>query len=66
MIELVRTTDPVRLSFLRDALEGAGVDVLVFDSQSPWPGAIPGRLMVADEDAEIARRVIAEAERALP
>jgi hypothetical protein len=61
MIELLRLTDPVRLSFLRQALEAADIAVFVSDS-GPWPGAIPVRLMVAAEDEELARRTIAEAE----
>ena len=65
MIELLRTDNRVRLSFRRDALEGAGIETLVLDAASPWPGAFPGRLMIADEDLEIARRVVAEAERSV-
>jgi hypothetical protein len=63
MIELENTSDPVRLSFLRSALEAAGIDSFLFDAGAPWPGAIPIRLMVDEDDAPRARRVIAQAER---
>jgi len=63
VVELLKTTDPVRLSFLQAALDDAGIESLVFDAGAPWPGAIPARLMVGDHDADRARRVIADAER---
>jgi hypothetical protein len=63
MVELERVYDPVRLSALRSALADAGLDSLVFDSGAGnlWQGAIPSRLMVRDEDLELARRAIAQA-----
>jgi hypothetical protein len=64
MIEVARVSDPVLLSYLRAALEEAGVEVFVFDQGSPWPGAVPVRLMVDDGRAEEARAVVAEAQRA--
>jgi hypothetical protein len=64
MIEVARVSDPVLLSYLRAALEAAGVEVFVFDEGSPWPGAIPTRLLVDDEDAEQARAIVAEAQQA--
>ena len=64
MIEVARLSDPVLLSYLRAALEQAGVEVFVFDEGSPWPGAIPVRLLVEDEHAETARAVVAEAQQA--
>lgn len=64
MIELLQSTDPVRLSFLRQALESAGVAAFVSDP-GPWPGALPMRLMVAEDDVELARRAIDEAEAAV-
>lgn len=63
MIEIERTLDPVRLSVLRSVLADAGIDAFVFDSGAGalWQGAIPSRLMVRDEDQELARHAIAEA-----
>lgn len=67
MIEVAKTTDPIRLSFLRSALEGAGVPSQVFDAGagSIWPGAIPMRLMVEEKDGWRAKHVLAQAERDL-
>lgn len=62
MIELLKTADPVRLHFLKSLLEEAGIPAFVFEGGSPWPGAFPARLMVGDADAELARRLVAEAE----
>ena len=63
MIEIERTTDPVRLSVLRSILTDAEIEHYVFDTGAGnlWQGAIPLRLMVRDEDLELARRAIAEA-----
>ncbi len=63
MIEIARTTDPVRLSVLRSILTDAEIEHYVFDTGAGnlWQGAIPLRLMVRDEDLELARRAIAEA-----
>lgn len=58
------TNDPVRLSFLRAVLQDAGIDCWVLDefasSMDGSIGAIPRRLVVADEDAARARRVLAD------
>jgi hypothetical protein len=63
MIELERTSDPVRLSVLRAVLTDADIDHYVFDAgaANTWQGAIPVRLMVREDDVELARRAIAEA-----
>ena len=60
MVELERTLDGVRLSVLRSVLNDAGIDSVVFDSGAGalWTGAIPVRLMVHDEDIELARRAV--------
>lgn len=65
MIEVAKTTDTIRLSFLRSVLEDAGIPSMVFDAGagSIWPGAIPMRLMVDPKDAWRARHVLADAER---
>ena len=67
MIELVKTSDAVRLSFLRAVLKNAGIESTVFDAGagSLWGTAITARLMVDDADLNQAKRVLAEAERAL-
>lgn len=61
MIEIERTTDPVRLSVLRSVLTDAEIDHYVFDAGagSLWQGAIPFRLMIREEDLELAQRAIA-------
>ena len=66
MIELMRTNDLVRLSFVEALLRDAGVEPLVLDAYaSVMDGsvlAIPRRLMVDDDDEALARRVLREAE----
>ena len=64
MIELLKTGDAVRLSFLRAVLEEAELHPFVLGA-SPYPGVLPSRLMVPDSEVELARRLIAEAERGL-
>jgi hypothetical protein len=65
MKELVRTNNPVLLSWLQSLLRDAGVESFVFDSHTSVlegsANAIPRRLMVADEDYQIARRTMTEA-----
>jgi hypothetical protein len=54
MRALLSTNDLVRLSFLEAVLTDAGIDHIVLDSFSAAAdgsiGAVPRRLMVADED----------------
>lgn len=65
MKELLRTTDPVRLSWLTALLADAGIEAVVLDQHTSILegsiGAIPRRLMVHDEDYAQARRVLHEA-----
>ena len=63
MIELERTTDPVRLSVMRSVLTDADIDHFVFDTGSGalWQGVIPFRLMVREADVELARRALSQA-----
>jgi hypothetical protein len=63
MVEIERTLDPVRLSVLRSVLTDADIEHFVFDTGAGglWQGAIPVRLMVRDEDLELAQRAIAQA-----
>ena len=62
---LVRTNDPVRLSFLVALLRDAGIEAEILDSQISLMegsiGAFPRRLVVADADASRATRVLREA-----
>jgi hypothetical protein len=62
MKDILRTTDPVLLSFAESILAAEGIPALVFDTHtSVLEGsisAIPRRLMVADEDEDRARAVI--------
>jgi hypothetical protein len=64
MIELLKTTDPVRLHFLKSMLEDAGLHPILIEA-SAYPGVLPSRITVPDDEAPAARRVIAEAEREL-
>ena len=68
MRTIVLSNDPVRLSFLTVLLADAGIIVMQLDAYASAIegsiGAIPRRLMVADEDEARARRVLAEAELA--
>lgn len=65
MKEILRTNDPVRVSWLTALLKDAGVSVVVLDTHTSILegsiGAIPRRLVVADEDHARAVRVLREA-----
>ncbi|KAA0594765.1 type III secretory pathway lipoprotein EscJ [Azospirillum lipoferum] len=65
MTELLRTTDPVRLSWLVALLADAGIEAIVLDNHTSILegsiGAIPRRLMVDTEDAAQAIRILREA-----
>jgi hypothetical protein len=65
MVEIVRTNDLVLLGFLQSLLENANIQVLVADAQisalEGMIGAFPRRLLVPDERAAQARRLVAEA-----
>ena len=69
MKELLRTNDPVRLSWAQAVLAEAGIDALVLDQHTSLVegniGAIPRRLMVAAADHNRARALLAAAEREL-
>ena len=66
MIELMRTNDVVLLSFASAVLRDAGLTPILLDGHmSVLDGSIPAlqrRLMIADEEAERARRVLADAD----
>ena len=65
MKELLRTNDPVRLSWAQALLADAGIDSLVLDQHTSIIegsiGAIPRRLMVAAQDHRRARLLLADA-----
>lgn len=64
MKELLRTNDPVLLSFATALLAEQRIEAVVLDSHTSILegsiGAIPRRLMVADEDHGRARRALEE------
>ena len=67
MKELVRSNDPVLLSWLDAALTEAGIEALVLDVHTSVlegsAGAIPRRLMVLDEDHARAQQILDDAPR---
>lgn len=62
MIEVLRSNDLVHLSWASATLEAAGIPVLLLDQHTSAIegsiGAIPRRLMVADDDYSRARWVL--------
>jgi Putative prokaryotic signal transducing protein len=65
MRELLRTNDPVRLSFVEALLRDSGIESLILDHHTSIVegsiGAIPRRLMVAERDFYRACAVLADA-----
>ncbi len=65
MQEIVRTNDPVLISWLQALLRDAGIEAVLFDTHTSVlegsAGAIPRRMMVADDDVQAARRTLDEA-----
>ncbi len=63
MKELLRSADPVRMSFLEALLAEAGIEAMVLDRNmnATWGDAFPPRLMVGDDDYAQARRLLVEA-----
>ena len=64
MIEILKSEDLVRLDFLKTVLEDAGLHPFIFGGVAPYPGALPSRLMTPDSEADQAKRLIAEVEKA--
>jgi hypothetical protein len=65
MIELIRTDDPVLLSWLETRLAEIGIEAFVFDghTSNAYAGALGSvscRIMVAEDDLSRAMRVVAE------
>jgi hypothetical protein len=65
MIEVLATSNAVRLSYLRAVLKDAGIETAVFDAGagSLWGSAIKSRLMVEEDDLAQAKRLIAVADQ---
>lgn len=65
MREVVRSNDPVRLSFLTALLAESGIEALMMDLHASIAegsiGALERRLMVADADYARARRLLEDA-----
>lgn len=65
MRELLRTNDPVKLSWLVSLLADSGIEALVFDTHTSILegslGVLPRRLMVADDAYETACRLLRDA-----
>jgi hypothetical protein len=65
MIELMRTNDAVVLSFVQSLLRDAGIECLVADeNMSVLDGSIgilPRRVLVAQDDADEAKAILADA-----
>lgn len=62
MVELLRSNDPVRLSWVTALLADAQIETVVFDTHTSILegsiGALPRRLMVLDDDLSRARHVL--------
>ena len=65
MHELIRTNDPVLLSFAESLMKDAGIHCLVADQAMSILegslGMLPRRFLVEDERAEQARRILIDA-----
>lgn len=65
MIEIVRTNDPVLISFVEALMRDAGIDFLVADQNMSILegsiGVLPRRVLVADDEAAQARRILIDA-----
>ncbi len=62
MIEILRTTDPVQVTFVTALLREVDIEPLVFDGHmSALYGGLsmmPRRIMVIDDDAWLARKTL--------
>lgn len=65
MIELVRTNDPVVISFIEALLRDARIEFFVADQNMSIVegslGVLPRRVMVASDDIERAKRLLVDA-----
>jgi len=62
---LIRSTNPIRLSFLQALLKDAGIETVLLDQHisavEGGIGAFPRRLAVRAEDAAAAERILRDA-----
>ena len=69
MKELLRSNDPVRLSWLQSLLADEGIESILLDTHTSILegsiSAIPRRLMVADDDHSRARHLVDVSEAAM-
>ncbi len=69
MKELLRSNDPVRLSWAEALLASAGIEIVIADRHTSVVegsiGAIQRRILVAEDDLARARSLLAEAESSL-
>lgn len=65
MLELLRSNDPVYLSFVRHTLDEAGISYLQLDDHMSVMegsiGVLPRRIMVSELEIERARQVLGNA-----
>lgn len=65
MIELIRTNDPVLISFVQSLLRDAGIDCLLADENMSVLdgslGILPRRILVPGDDADSARGILKDA-----
>ena len=65
MRAVLKTTDPVVLNFAVNLLSQEGIESVIFDTHASVMdgsmGFLPRRLMVLDEDFELARKLLRQA-----
>lgn len=65
MIEILKTNNPVTLSFAMSCLKDSRIEAVIMDNHMSVLegslGVIPRRIMVPDNRAHIARRVLTDA-----
>ena len=70
MKELIRTNDPVLLSWIQATLADEGIEAVIFDQYMSAVegsiGAFPRRVMVLDRDLERAQRALDAAKAGAP